>query len=280
MTKIRDELAYPSDGIVIKVNQKKYDAELGENEKFPNNSLAYKFSAKTAETEIQDIFATVGRTGRINYNAKLVTVFLDGSKISAATLHNADYIEKLDIRVGDRVVIKKAGDIIPKVIKVNLNSRPITAKRWERFLICPACQTTLTQFTDEVDQYCLNFDCEEQRIKSLIYFASLEAMNIFGMSEQIIRSFWKLNLVRSPVDFYRLPQRKSELLTMAKAQTLPNLGPRSIDNLFTLSKLVVLVLGHNYWLLWVFVMLAISQPAWLASILAILRAFWRLLQLT
>lgn len=227
----RNQMSYPMDGIVIKVNQKKFDHILGENEKTPNYALAFKFPAKVVETRILDIFPTVGRTGRITYNAKLQKIYLEGSVVGAATLHNADFIEILDIRVGDLVAIKKAGDIIPRILKPNKLFRLPGTKKWKRPSVCSFCQMQLIQEKGEIDQYCSNLNCSERQIRSLIYFVSLEAMNIFGLSEQIIRAFWKLNLVRSPVDIYKLLQQKKQLIERAEENVLPNFGIRSIEKL-------------------------------------------------
>ena len=231
--RIKNDLNYEVDGVVVKVNEYKFYDQIGYTARFPNYAIAFKFPSLTVETEVLAVFATVGRTGKITYNAKLRSAFLAGSTVKAATLHNAQYIEKLDIRVGDWVSIKKAGDIIPKVISVNLTKRAgKTLVKWKRDVNCSFCHKKLFIFSGEVDQYCSNEDCNEKKIQALIHFASKEAMNIVGLSEKSIRFFWKECLVNSFVDFFQLKNKYQQILKCQQTQKKINWGFKSLTKLF------------------------------------------------
>lgn len=127
--KLKTTFPYDIDGVVVKVNEQEYYPQIGQTTKFPNSAIAFKYQSLSAETIVLDIFPTVGRTGRITYNAKLKNVFLANTIVRAATLHNAQYIEKLDVRLDDYVAVKKAGDIIPKIVAVNFTKRPANTQK-------------------------------------------------------------------------------------------------------------------------------------------------------
>lgn len=230
--KIKTTFNYDIDGIVIKVNEHKFYPQIGQTVKFPSYAIAFKYPSTALETALLDIFATVGRTGKITYNAKLKSIFLANTIVKAATLHNAKYIEDLDIRVGDYVFVKKAGDIIPKVVSVNLSKRQSTLSRWVKTTQCPSCQTTLSEITNEVDQYCFNDQCEEKQIQSLIHFVSRQAMDIFGLSEQNIRTFWNHNLIKNFTDFFKLKEKETQIWALKNKNNVLKIGFKSLNNLF------------------------------------------------
>ncbi len=231
MTNERDSLPYETDGVVIKVNEEKYYQDLGHTEKFQHNVIAYKFPALKISTKINNIFPTVGRTGKITYNAELEPVFLSGTTISAANLHNPDFIKNLDLRIGDMVIIQKAGDVIPQVIKVLINEREKDVVKWEPVQHCPSCKKKLIQPPKSAFQFCLNDQCHEKKIQSLIYFSSLKGINIEGLSEAKIRFLERNNFVHQPFDFFQLKNHKEDLLTIATQDNLNIFGPKSIQNL-------------------------------------------------
>lgn len=200
----RKTLIYEIDGAVIKINEHKYYPLLKSTSHHVNYWIAFKFPEEVKETQLISIFPTLGRTGKITYNAKLAPVFLAGSQIQAATLHNAQYIKNLDIREGDFVYIKKAGDIIPKVIGVNQQKREKKLSIWKAMQNCYFCQQPLTVFFNEVDQYCLNNNCHEKQIRALIHFVSLQGMNIVGLNDKTIRQFYHLGLMTNIEDIYLL----------------------------------------------------------------------------
>ena len=217
---IRDELDYEIDGIVIKVNDNTLHNQMGSTAKFPRWATAYKFPAEVKETKMIDIFPTVGRTGRVTYNAKLEPISLLGTTVSAATLHNANYVESLDLRIGDIVQVKKAGDIIPKVIGVNKDERTKSLKKWTKETKCPACNSTLEQLEGEVDQYCPNVDCPARIVQSLIHFVSRDAMNIEGLAEKQIELFVEKGLIKNISDIYKLHKHRNTILTYEGYQEL------------------------------------------------------------
>lgn len=201
ITKLRDALDYEIDGIVIKVNEFKYQDQLGFTAKFPKWATAYKFKSSTATTKLNDIFLTVGRTGKITPNADLSPVYLMGSTISRATLHNLNYIQEKDIRIGDEVVIIKAGDVIPRVEEVVLTQRS-TQSRYKIDDNCPVCNYPLSVV--EADHYCLNENCGGRQFENLAHFVSRNAMNIDGLGRKIIEKLIQLNLISNYVDIYAL----------------------------------------------------------------------------
>lgn len=221
----RNNLPYEIDGIVIKVDDLSLYQILGNTNKAPRWAIAYKFPAITTTTRLLEIFPTVGRTGRITYNAKLQPVLLSGSKISYATLHNGDYIIDKDLRVGDLVEIKKAGDIIPEVIKAIVSERKKDAPKFVKATNCPKCHSVLEQVDDEVDQYCVNTNCPARILKSLIHFCSRNAMNITGLKEKNLARFLNLGWIADVADIYQLVNYRQKIISLEK------FGEKSFNNL-------------------------------------------------
>lgn len=224
-TEKRDTLPYEIDGIVIKVDDLKQQEILGFTARTPRWAIAYKFPAIEAITTIQDVELSVGRTGVVTPTAILDPVFIDGSTVGRATLHNADQIRALDIRLGDTIIIKKAGDIIPKVVRVLTEERKDGAIPYEMPTTCPACDTELIHLDDEVALRCLNPNCPAQLKEGLIHFVSRDAMNIDGLGEKVIEQLFNEKLVSSIDDLYRL--QKEQLLPLER------MGEKSVQNLLT-----------------------------------------------
>ncbi len=209
---IKNNLDYPIDGIVIKVNQLSLYKEIGETSKFPKWAIAYKFAPIVVVTKLKQIVATVGRTGKITYVAKLQPIELDGSIVSAATLHNAQYIVAKDIRVNDWVKVFKAGEIIPKIIGPVLEKRSGQLSRFVPFEKCPICGSRLEKINDDIDQYCINNDCKAKSLQAIIHYVSRDCMNIEGLSIKIIEKLWDHNFLKSIADLYVLKTKKNEII--------------------------------------------------------------------
>lgn len=221
--KIRDSLGYDIDGVVIKVNSIKDQKKLGYTAKYPKWCVAYKFPAEEVLTKLKDIIFTVGRTGQITPNAVLEPVIVAGSKVSRATLHNADYIKGKDLRIGDIISIHKAGDVIPEVGEVILERR----KETQEFIMidkCPMCNTKLEK-KGGVDLYCPNNNCPSRKIESLIHFASRNAMNIDGLGEKIVEDFYNFGFIKDISDIYSLKHHKDDLIR------LEGYGEKSVNSL-------------------------------------------------
>ena len=215
-TRLRDELPYDIDGVVVKVNNLAEQEELGFTVKAPRWAIAYKFPAEQAETEILSVDWTVGRTGVVTPTANMTPVLLAQTKVARATLHNVDYIEEKDIRIGDHVLIYKAGDIIPKVGKVLLDKRPEGLESLEIPTECPECGSELIHFEDEVALRCVNPLCPAQIREKLIHFASRDAMNIVGLGPSVISQLFDKKLVADVADLYQLTIE--DLLTLDKVK--------------------------------------------------------------
>ena len=221
--KIRDSLGYDIDGVVIKVNSIKDQKKLGYTAKYPKWCVAYKFPAEEVLTKLKDIIFTVGRTGQITPNAVLEPVIVAGSKVSRATLHNADYIKGKDLRIGDIISIHKAGDVIPEVGEVILERR----KETQEFIMidkCPMCNTKLEK-KGGVDFYCPNNNCPSRKIESLIHFASRNAMNIDGLGEKIVEDFYNFGFIKDISDIYSLKHHRDDLIR------LEGYGEKSVNSL-------------------------------------------------
>ncbi|HEN9348996.1 TPA: NAD-dependent DNA ligase LigA [Streptococcus agalactiae] len=201
--KDRISLPYDIDGIVIKVNSLAMQEELGFTVKAPRWAIAYKFPAEEKEAEILSVDWTVGRTGVVTPTANLTPVQLAGTTVSRATLHNVDYIAEKDIRIGDTVVVYKAGDIIPAVLNVVMSKR----NQQEVMLIpklCPSCGSELVHFEDEVALRCINPLCPNQIKERLAHFASRDAMNITGFGSSLVEKLFDAHLIADVADIYRL----------------------------------------------------------------------------
>lgn len=223
--KKRTELPYEIDGVVVKVNSIKQQKTLGSIAKSPRWAVAYKFKAQQAETKLHEIIWQVGRTGAVTPVAKLEPVFLAGSTISRATLHNIEEIERKDIREGDSVIIEKGGDVIPKVVKVLEEKREGKPKKTTPPEKCPVCDSKLYRPEGEVAIYCENNTCPAQVKGKIEHFASRGAMDIEGLGKAIIDQFVDLNLLESYADIYDLHKHHDELIE------LEGFGKQSINNL-------------------------------------------------
>ncbi len=224
-TEHRNDLPYEIDGIVIKLNDLEGQKRLGFTAKYPKWATAYKFPATLALTKLKDIKFTVGRTGQVTPNAILEPVILMGSTISKTTLHNEDYVKERDIRIGDTVAIKKAGDVIPEVVKVIEDRRTGDEIPFEMTHTCPICGSTLVRKETEAAYYCVNEHCDAKKMEGLIHFVSRNAMNIDGFGDRIIEDFYNMGYLKSLVDFYDLHQYKEELME------LEGFGEKKIQNL-------------------------------------------------
>lgn len=221
----RDELDYEIDGIVIKVNDFNIQSALGFTEKSPRWAIAYKFKAEEVVSQVEDIFVTVGRTGKLTPNAKLIPVEISGSIVSFATLHNQDFIKLKDIRVHDKVVVRKAGEIIPEIVSVDASARDDQSKAYQFPLECPVCQSQVVRFDGEVDAYCMNSDCSAKVAEGLIHFASREAMNIDTLGEKRVYQLHEAKLLNTIEDIYQLKDKRDDLLKLEK------MGDKSITKL-------------------------------------------------
>ncbi|MCX7743120.1 MAG: NAD-dependent DNA ligase LigA [Flavobacteriales bacterium] len=203
--KKRFELDYDTDGIVIKVNSFKLQRLLGETAKAPRWAIAYKYKAEQAATILQDIVFQVGRTGAITPVAVLKPVQLAGTTVKRASLHNADFIAEKDLRIGDTVFVEKGGEIIPKVIGVDLSKRDSSSKPFKYITHCPECHSTLIRKEGEAIHYCPNeTECRPQILGKMIHFITRKAMNIESLGEKTIEQFFDAGLVKSYADFYKL----------------------------------------------------------------------------
>lgn len=207
----RKSLPYDIDGIVIKVNNIDQQQELGFTAKYPKWATAYKFPAEEVLTRLNDIIFTVGRTGQITPNAVLDPVIVMGSTIARATLHNENYIKEKDLRIGDIVSIRKAGDVIPEVVEVKKERRTGNEKNFKMIHNCPICGTTLVKKEGQVDYFCLNEHCPTRKIESLIHFAERDAMNIDGLGEKIMEDFFNFSFIRTIPDIYLLQTHREDL---------------------------------------------------------------------
>jgi DNA ligase (NAD+) len=223
----RPALPYEIDGIVVKVNDLSIQLRLGFTAKTPRWAIAYKFPADEVMTRLEDIFLTVGRTGKVTPNAKLTPVTLAQTTVGFAQLHNEDYIRNKDIRINDMVMIRKAGDIIPEVVTSLPELRDENSKPYSFAKHCPVCHQPLVRFEDEADTYCINNECPARIIEAIAHFASRDAMNIEGMGVKRVEQLYNNGLIRSVEDIYFLHQKR-DLLT-----TLDKMGEKSVDKLLS-----------------------------------------------
>ena len=214
----RDSLPYDIDGVVIKVNDLASQEELGFTVKAPKWAVAYKFPAEEKEAQLLSVDWTVGRTGVVTPTANLTPVQLAGTTVSRATLHNVDYIAEKDIRKDDTVIVYKAGDIIPAVLRV-VESKRISEEKLDIPTNCPSCNSDLLHFEDEVALRCINPRCPAQIMEGLIHFASRDAMNITGLGPSIVEKLFEANLVKDVADIYRLKEEDFLLLEGVKEKS-------------------------------------------------------------
>ncbi len=218
---VRNDLNYEIDGIVIKVNEYAHQNKLGFTAKYPKWAIAYKFASMIAVTKLEEIFLTVGRTGKVTPNAKLTPVSLMGSTIARATLHNFEYIASKDIRVGDMVEIIKAGDIIPRVEKVKLEERTSQSVKYVPETNCPRCGEVLEIINQ--DQYCNNVYCPAKEVERIIYYASKNAMDIDGLGSGLIERLYDEQIIGHFTDLYNLD--------VERVKELDKMGEKSVSNL-------------------------------------------------
>ncbi|MCY7077038.1 NAD-dependent DNA ligase LigA [Streptococcus oralis] len=218
----RDNLPYDIDGVVIKVNDLAGQEELGFTVKAPKWAVAYKFPAEEKEAQLLSVDWTVGRTGVVTPTANLTPVQLAGTTVSRATLHNVDYIAEKDIRKGDTVIVYKAGDIIPAVLRV-VESKRVSEEKLDIPTNCPSCDSHLLHFEDEVALRCINPRCPAQIMEGLIHFASRDAMNITGLGPSIVEKLFAANLVKDVADIYRLKEDDFLLLEGVKEKSASKL---------------------------------------------------------
>ena len=218
----REHLPYDIDGVVIKVNDLAGQEELGFTVKAPKWAVAYKFPAEEKEAQLLSVDWTVGRTGVVTPTANLTPVQLAGTTVSRATLHNVDYIAEKDIRKGDTVIVYKAGDIIPAVLRV-VESKRLSEEKLDIPTNCPSCDSQLLHFEDEVALRCINPRCPAQIMEGLIHFASRDAMNITGLGPSIVEKLFAANLVKDVADIYRLKEEDFLLLEGVKEKSASKL---------------------------------------------------------
>lgn len=221
----RGELPYDIDGIVIKVNDIHMQRELGFTAKYPRWVIAYKFPAEDVKTRLTDIVCTVGRTGQITPNAVFDPVKVMGSTIRRATLHNGDYINSKNLKIGDNIFVHKAGDVIPEVVGPCLEDRTGNEREFVMPDKCPICGTGLVLTESGIDLKCPNDLCPARNIESLIHFCDRKAMNIEGLGERIIEDFYNMKFITSIIDIYNIKDRKEELIE------LEGFGDKSVNKL-------------------------------------------------
>ena len=218
----RENLPYDIDGVVIKVNDLASQEELGFTVKAPKWAVAYKFPAEEKEAQLLSVDWTVGRTGVVTPTANLTPVQLAGTTVSRATLHNVDYIAEKDIRKDDTVIVYKAGDIIPAVLRV-VESKRVSEEKLDIPTNCPSCDSGLLHFEDEVALRCINPRCPAQIMEGLIHFASRDAMNITGLGPSVVEKLFAANLVKDVADIYRLKEEDFLLLEGVKEKSASKL---------------------------------------------------------
>ena len=214
ITEQRNDLPYAIDGMVIKVDDLDAQNRLGSTVKVPRWAIAYKFPAEEVITKLLDIVVTVGRTGRITPNAVLEPVRVAGTTVSAAQLHNEDMIKEKDIRIHDDVVVRKAGDIIPEVVRPLLERRNDTQAVYHFPTHCPMCGSELVRFPEEAAHYCINQDCTARVVESMIHFASRDAMDIDTLGDKKVEFFHKQGFLNTIEDIYCLKEHRQELIDL------------------------------------------------------------------
>ncbi len=222
-TEKRNDLAYDIDGIVIKVNDLSKQDELGFTAKSPKWAIAYKFPAEEVITTLNDIELSIGRTGVVTPTAILEPVKVAGTTVGRASLHNEDLIREKDIRIGDSVVIRKAGEIIPEVVRVVLDRRPEGTKPYHMPEICPSCGHELVRIEGEVALRCINPKCDAKLVEGVIHFVSRTAMNIDGLGERIVEVLYNEDIINDVADLYTLERER--LLTLER------MGEKKVDKL-------------------------------------------------
>lgn len=223
MLEQRHGFGYEIDGAVVKVDDLAQREEMGATSKAPRWAIAYKFPPEEKTTQLRGIFVSIGRTGRATPFAQLEPVFVGGSTVGLATLHNEDEVARKDVRPGDTVIVRKAGDVIPEVVGPVLAKRKKSARRWRFPTACPACGAALVRLEGESDTYCVNVECPEQRVQKICHFASRGAMDVEGLGEERVRQLVDAGLLADAGDIYSL--------TVERLVPLERLAQKSAENL-------------------------------------------------
>lgn len=221
----RYDLPYEIDGLVIKVNDLAQRERLGFTSRFPRWATAFKFPAEEKETTVEGISLEVGRTGAVTPAADLAPVRIAGTTVRRATLHNEDNIREKDVRIGDTVIVRKAGEIIPEVVRVVLEKRPAQSQPWSFPTACPSCGEELVRAEGEAAVRCVNPLCPAQQFRAVLHFASRDAMNIEGLGDALVALLLDEGLIHDAADLYQLHAKRDELLAMER------MGEKSVDNL-------------------------------------------------
>lgn len=224
-SEIRHDLPYEIDGMVIKVDSYEHQKVLGFTSRIPKWAIAYKFPAEEVRTVVEDMFITVGRTGKCTPNAKFSPVKVAGTTIGYATLHNEDYIKDKDIRINDTIIVRKAGDIIPEVVRSVKENRDGTQLPFVFPDVCPVCGSKLIRYEDEAAHFCINTDCPARLVFGIAHFAERDAMNIDGLGEKRVETFYNAGILSSFEDIYTLHNKRDTILALDK------FGQKSYDNL-------------------------------------------------
>ncbi len=224
---LRGNLPFETDGAVIKVNDLHHRALLGSTSKAPRWAVAYKYPPEVKKTRLKEIIIQVGRTGALTPNAVLEPVRLAGTTVARATLHNEDFIKERDIRIGDMVWVRKAGEIIPEVMEVDFSSRPENTQPYEMPQKCPVCGAPALREDQEAVTRCTGIECPARLFRSLVHFASRDAMNIEGLGPALVELLLAKDLIKGIPDLYSLHEKRSELIS------LDRMGEKSVDNLLT-----------------------------------------------
>lgn len=222
---IRKDLSYEIDGVVIKVNNYHDQEILGSTARSPRWAIAYKFPAEEVYTKLNDIIFTVGRTGKIIPNAVLEPVLVDGSIVKRATLHNEDYINKLNLLINDTVLLRKAGDIIPEVVKPIKNKRTGNEVKFKMITNCPKCNSVLRKIEESVDYFCVNDECPSRIIESIIHYVSIDRMYVESLGDEIVETLYNLGFLTNILDLYKLKDKYDELIN------IDGLGEKSINKI-------------------------------------------------
>lgn len=225
ISNLRKKLNYPTDGVVIKLNNIDKWVELGNTAKYPRWAVAYKFPEDKVITKLEKFIFTVGRTGKITPNAILSPTLIAGTTVKRATLHNEDYVVNRDLRENDYVYIKKAAEIIPEVIEPIIERRTGEEKPFKMINICPICSSLLERKENQADWYCINPDCPAKNIESLIHFVSRNAIYIEGLGEEIIEDFYNLGYIKTYSDIFMLEDHKNDLIE------LEGFGNKSVEKI-------------------------------------------------
>ncbi len=223
----RNTLPYDIDGIVVKVNDTSTYKEIGYTAKTPKWAIAYKFPPEEVITKLKDIVLSVGRTGKITPNAVLEPVRVAGSLVQRATLHNEQFVHDLGILIGDYVVLRKAGDVIPEVVRPLINRRTGDEKPFIISKYCPICGSLLVKNEDEAATYCVNPKCDKTNIEKIIHFCSRDAMNIEGLGDKIIEQFYNIGVLKNIADIYFLADKQDII------KELEGFGEKSVSNILT-----------------------------------------------